>query len=136
MSIEYIFLNEALRDRFIEYARGMGIESSARQDEMDAFLAAVPDDIDEGVAEAIETEYELLMEEQDGLLEKEEDWLTQDVMGIPYTLADGRQCVIHFKGDIGRRLGEHFTPEEIQSLVTAIAQCLENPVDGPLCKIT
>ncbi len=135
MSIEYVFLSEDLRDRFVRFLGDMGVASSARQDEMDAFLAEVPDDLDDQVSEAIEDEYELLMKEQDGLFEAEEGWLSQDVMGVPCTLADGTQCVIRIQGDLARRLGEHFTPEEIRELVAVIAEGVENPVDGPLCKL-
>ena len=135
MSIEYLFLNEALRDRFVQFTLTKGIASQVRTDAMDGFVAELPDDLDEVVSDAIDTEYELLMKEEDVLAESEEGWITTEAMGVPVTLADGRPCVIRIHGPIIRRLSEHFTPEEIRSLVSAIAQSVENPIDGPICKM-
>jgi hypothetical protein len=134
MSIEYIFFNETFRDRFVQFVLAKGIASQIREDKMDGFLVDLPEDLNEVVSDAIETEYELLMNEQEVLAKSEEGWVTQQVMGVTVTLADGRPCVIRIHGAITRRLSEHFTPEEIHSLVSAIAQSVENPIDGPLCQ--
>jgi hypothetical protein len=56
------------------------------------------------------------------------------VMGVEIKLADGRSCMVRIDGPIGRRLSEHFSPEEIHGLVSAIAQSIENPAEGPLCR--
>jgi len=134
MSIEYIFFNEALGKRFVQFVAEQGISGQMRQDEMDAFVVRLPEDLDEELSDAIEDEYDVLMREQMVLAETEEGWATRQVMGVDITRADGSRGVVRIEGAIGRRLSEHFTPEEIHELVSAIAESLENPVDGPLCR--
>jgi hypothetical protein len=134
MSVEYIFFNEALRDRFVQFAQDRGVAGETREDEMDGFVVRLPEDVADAVSDAIEDEYEALMNEQRILAESEEGWATRQVLGVTVTLADGRPCNVRIEGPISRRLSEHFTPEEIHTLVTAIAHSIENPVDGPLCR--
>jgi hypothetical protein len=50
------------------------------------------------------------------------------------TLADGTTRAIRIPPPIARRLFEHFTPEEVHGIATAIAESVENPIDGPLCR--
>ncbi len=134
MSIEYVFFNEALLDRFVKFVSTEGIVTLSRRDEMEGFVVELPDDLADTVSDAIEAEYDLLMKEQMLLAESEDGWFIHQAMGVTVTLADGRPCVIRLHGPIGRRLSEHFTPEEIHALVSSIAKSIENPIDGPLCK--
>ncbi len=134
MSIEFVFFNEALRDRFVQFVLDKGIACQGRKDMMDGFLAELPEDYDEAMSDIIETEYDLLLKEQMVLAESEEGDVTQQVLGVTVTLSDGLPCVIRIHGPLGRRLSEHFTSEEIHTLVSAIAESIENPIDGPLCR--
>lgn len=135
MGIEYIFFHEALRDRFACFAQGRNVTCQVRRDAMDGFVAELPEELDEKLLDAVDSEYELLMLEQERLAESEEGWVTQDVMGVDITLADGSVCVVKIPDAIVRRLSEHFTPEEIHQLVSAIARSVEDPVDTPICRL-
>lgn len=134
MSIEYIFFNEALIERFLRFVAGQGVAGEVRHDEMDGYVVRLPEGFGDEVEDAIEDEYDALMREQMLLAETEEGWDTHQVMGVEITRADGSRSTVRIEGAIGRRLSEHFTPEEILELVSAIAGSLENPVEGPLCK--
>lgn len=134
MSIEYIFFNEALSERFLQFVAGQGVAGEVRHDEMDGYVVRLPEGFGDEVEDAIEDEYDALMREQMLLAETEEGWDTHQVMGVEITRADGSCSTVRIEGAIGRRLSEHFTPEEILELVSAIASSLENPVEGPLCK--
>jgi hypothetical protein len=135
MGIEYIFFIESFRDRFVQFVSAQGIACRVRKDEMDGFVAELPEDLDDAVTEAIDAEYESLMQEQEIEAEAEEGWVTGSVMGVSITLADGRPCVVRIPDEIVHRLSEHFSTDEIHSLVSAIAQSVENPFDGPICKL-
>ena len=135
MSIDYIFIHEALRDRFVQFVLARGIACQARKDQMDGFIAALPEDLDDPVAEAVDAEYESLMDEQEALAESDEEWLTSNVMGVEIKLADGRPCVVRIPNVFIRRLTENFAPEELHTLVSAIANSVENPADGPICRM-
>jgi hypothetical protein len=134
MSVEYIFFNEGLRDRFVAFIHTKGVMSQVRDDEVEGFVVRVPEEIDDAVSDAIEEEYDALMHEQILLAENDESWATRQVMGVEIRLADGKSCMVRIDGAIGRRLSEHFSPEEIHELVSAIAQSIENPAEGPLCR--
>ncbi len=134
MSIEYVFFDAALRDRFVAFVAARGLAAGARENEIDGFLVELPEDIPDDLSDAIEAEYDALMKEQMVRAETDEDWATRQVMGVGVTLANGESRMVRIEGAMGRRLSEHFTPEEIHELVTAIAQSIENPLDGPLCR--
>lgn len=134
MSFEYMFFNEALRDRFVAFATGNGIASTVRQDEIDGFVVELPDDLDDALEETIEAEYDSLMEEQMLLAESDADLISHHVAGVNVTLSDGTTRAVRIPPPIARRLFEHFSPGEVHEIATAIAESVENPVDGPLCR--
>jgi hypothetical protein len=89
---------------------------------------------DEDTLDAIEQDYETLMEEQLLRAESRPDWVSHQVAGVQITRADGSAAVVRLPATIARGLLENFSTDEIHALVTAIAHSLEHPVDGPLCK--
>ena len=134
MDSEYMFFDEALRDRFMNFVAARGIASTVRKDEIAGFVVALPDGLDDALEEAIEAEYESIMDEQMLLAESDEDLVSHAVAGVMVTLADGTTRSVRIPPPIARRLFEHFTPEEVHEIATAIAQSVENPIDGPLCR--
>lgn len=134
MGFEYMFFDEPLRDRFVSFAGGHGVTCEVRADVIAGFVVEVPDDLPEAAMDALDGEYETLMNEQMMQAESTEGWVTHQVAGVNVTLADGRSFVVRLPGPIARQLLENFTPDEVQSLVTAIAESIEHPIDGPLCK--
>lgn len=133
MGNEYIFFDEALRDRFVQFVSARSISCQARQDTMEGFLVELPDELDEDVSDAIEAQYQTLMDEQMVLAESKEGWVSHQVAGVAITRPDGSTCVVRLPADIARPLLENFSPEQIHALVFAIANSLDNPVNGPLC---
>ncbi len=133
MSSEYIFFDEALRDRFVRFLTERGIACASRSDEIAGSVVEFPDDLPDEVLDAIEAEYETLLDEQMTQAPARDGWVTHAAVGISVTLADGRAHQVRLPPDIARRLLERFSVDEVHELVTAIARSLENPVDGPLC---
>jgi hypothetical protein len=132
--MEYVFFNPNLQARFIQIVAGMGISSQVREDAMEGSVVALSDDLTDEQMDSLETEYDLLMDEQMDLAESEDGWVTHQAMGVDVTLDDGRTCTIRLKSEMARRLSENFSPEEIHELINDIAQSIQNPIDGPLCK--
>ena len=54
---EYIFFDEELRQRFVDYARAHGVDCTLPPDDM-GLLAATPEDIDETVSDELDTYYD------------------------------------------------------------------------------
>lgn len=134
MDSEYMFFDEALRDRFLRFVAARGIASTVRKDEIAGFVVALPDGLDDALEEEIEAEYETIMDEQMLLAESDEGLVSHAVAGVTVTLADGTTRPVRIPPPIARRLFEHFTAEEVHEIATAIAQSVENPIEGPLCR--
>ena len=134
MGFEYMFFDEALRDRFVTFVSLHGIASTVRQDEIAGFVVELPDGLDDAQQEAVEDEYDSIMDEQMLLAESGDELVSHHVAGVTVTLADGTTRTIRIPPPIARRLLEHFTPEEVHEIATAFAQSIENPIDGPLCR--
>lgn len=134
MNLEFMFFDDALRDRFVGFLSGRGIASSVRRDEIAGSVVELAGELADEAADEVEAEYEALMDEQMVLAETQEGWVSHRVAGVTVALADGRSCTVRLPPALAGRLLEHFTPEEVHDLVQAIALSVENPLDGPLCR--
>lgn len=133
MGFEYMFFNEVLRDRFIAFVAGHGVTSMMRQDPIAGFVVELPDGLADDLQDTIEGEYDTIMDEQMLLAEADEELVSHHAFGITVTLEDGTTRTVRIPPPIARRLLEHFTPDEVHEITTAIVQSAENPVDGPIC---
>ncbi|MHB0974647.1 MAG: hypothetical protein ACYC0P_10425 [Thiobacillus sp.] len=134
MGLEYMFFDEALRDRFVAFASGHGIASTARPDEIAGFVVTLPDGLADELQDALEAEYESIMDAQMLLAESDAELVSHHAAGTTVTLTNGTTRAVRIPPPLARRLLEHFTSDEIHELVTAIARSVENPVGGPLCR--
>ena len=134
MTNDYIFFDSGLCDRFLRFVIAHGIQGEMRTDNMDGFVVAVPDDLANDIEEALEQEYESLMDEQRELVDAAESETTHSLMGVGATLPDGREISVRIPAAYARRLYAQFSLEEIRELVSAIAADVINPSDGPLCR--
>lgn len=134
MATEFIFFDAALRDRFVQFAAKHGIESSVRSDPIADHVVMLPDHLDDEVADALEKEYDLLMDEQMALVNDSDDHDARDLMGVGVALPDGTECTVRLPAKLARRLFDAFSPEEIHELVEAIAASVANPIAGPICR--
>ncbi|MBI3430834.1 MAG: hypothetical protein HY018_01320 [Hydrogenophilales bacterium] len=134
MAVEYMFFDEALRDRFVAFAAARGIAGTVRKDEIDGFVVALPDGMDDALEEALEAEYDAIMDEQMLRAESDAELVSHAAAGVTVTLADGSTRTVRIPPPIARRLFEHFTPEEVHEIATAIAHSVENPIEGPICR--
>jgi len=134
MATEYIFFDPALRDRFTSFVAARGIDFSVRPDTIAGFVVDLPDDLADSLAEAVEAEYDALMDQQRELVEAMDGDEARDLMGVDVTLADGRTLTVRLPAAQARRLFAHFDSEEIHALVAAIAESVLDPVDAPLCR--
>jgi hypothetical protein len=129
-----MFFDEALRDRFVAFALGHGITSTVRPDEIAGVVVELPDGLADDLQDTIEAEYDAIMDEQMLLAESDAELVSHHAAGTTVTLTDGTTRTIRIPPQVARRLFEHFTADEIHEIVTAIAQSMENPIDGPICR--
>lgn len=133
MGFEYMFFNEALRDRFMAFVSGHGIASTMRQDTIAGFVVELPDGLADDLQDTVDDEYDSIMNEQMLLAEADEELVSHHAFGVTVTLEDGTTRAVRIPPAVARRLLEHFTPDEVHEIATAIVQSAENPIDGPIC---
>jgi response regulator RpfG family c-di-GMP phosphodiesterase len=131
---EYVFFDESLSRRFAQFARDQGLAAGVHVDEMDNYVVALPDEVDDDLDDRLEAEYDALMDEQRSLIEADEGDEARHLMGVTVTLPDGNARLVRLPADYGQRLCQHFSPQEIHDIVSAIARELADPVSGPLCR--
>ncbi|WJW76122.1 hypothetical protein QVG61_03240 [Thiohalobacter sp. IOR34] len=129
--LEYAFFDTGLRERFVRFVRGRGIDCQLADDGREVLLVRIADDIDETHADEIDGCYDRLLGEQAGLFEDE---LEKSVAGIRIQLGDGRPCTVRFRPDLLSRALECLSLEEFQELLQAVVRAVENPDDGPICR--
>lgn len=134
MGFEYMFFDEALRDRFVDFASERGVKSTVRKDEIAGFVVELPDGLADTLQDEIDAEYESIMDEQRQLAESDEELVTHHAAGLTVKLADGTSRAIRIPPPIARRLLEHFTTDEVHEIATAIAESAVNPIEGPICR--
>lgn len=130
---EYILFDAVLCQRFLKFLADHGLPAACRLDQIEGFVVTAPDGLPDEVEQAVEDEYQALMAEQVTLLETAGTG-GRSLMRIGATLADGSTCIVQLPAVHGRRLFAHFSVEEIQELVSAIAQSALNPAEGPICR--
>jgi hypothetical protein len=133
--MEYMFFDAALRDRFVEHARGLGVACTLHADSMGGLVVGVPEDLSGDKEAEIEACYDALQEEQSGLVDQSEGGLKKHLAGFRLELPDGQSTLVALQPDFANRLLDCFSLEEIQALFAAVAMSALRPQDGPLCQM-
>jgi hypothetical protein len=131
--MEYIFFDANLRDSFVKHANGLGVACDSRDDSM-GLVVAVPEDLDDGLMDAIENYYDELEQEQSRLMSEAEGGLKM-LAGLKFVLPDGAECMVPLQPDVAKRLLSCFSLEEIQALFSTVARSALDPKEGHLCAI-
>jgi hypothetical protein len=129
----YIFFDDGLRTRFVEFVQARGVRHTEEPDPMGTSVIGIPEDVDEALYETIEAYYEELSAMQEQLLDGTTDGLEINRAGVRVTLSDGRPCMVRLDPEIVRRLLTVLSFDELQDLVATIARAAEDPDDGPCC---
>jgi len=130
---EYIFFDTALRDRFMAYAESRGVSCTMQDDNM-GMVVAVPEDLAEDTAKALERYYDELEDEQTELIAEEDGGLRQ-LEGFRYQLPDGQPCRVSLQPEIANRLLAAFSMPEIQAMFETVAHSALHPGEEHLHKI-
>lgn len=130
---EYIFFDAGLRDRFVEYASGQGVECELRDDTM-GLVVAIPEEVGEELLDALEAWYDELQEQQADLMSRREGGLGK-LAGFKLALPDGQTCMVPLPADMASRLLASFSLEEIQVMFETVARSALDPKESHLCEI-
>ncbi len=129
--LEYVFFDEAIRAKFVEFLRERGVEVECGDEA--GCIAAIPEDLDDELADEIDACYEVLLQETAELLEQGEDAMEKNVAGVTFQLSDGTPCTVRLDPELVARILNCVTMEEFRDMVQLIASGVENPDNRPLC---
>ena len=130
--MEYILFDAGLRDSFVLYAQGKGVDCVLQDDSM-GLVVAVPEDLDDEAMDALEARYDALQQDQ-SRMELSEGGLKR-LAGFRFDLPDGRSCMVPVQTEMASRLLASFSLEEIQALFGAVARRALNPDEDRLCQM-
>jgi hypothetical protein len=133
MSLEFVFFDESSLGHFVGLLEQRGVPWKRHSDSMDGSVVSFPDALPDALLDEVVSRYDALMAQASAAAEFDPNLVENRVLGVDVTLADGRPRTVRLDGATGNLLLRHFTPQEAQRLVQAIARSLEAPVDGPLC---
>jgi hypothetical protein len=71
MSIDYVFFDEGLRDRFIDFVSRQGVATEVRRDAMAGYVVQLSEDIHDHLLALIEDAHDALMHEEIRLAQAE-----------------------------------------------------------------
>jgi hypothetical protein len=108
------------------------VQCTATEDHL-GLVVAIPEDLPDVLSDELEEHYDELQIEQADLSKSAGD--LNRLAGFNFTLPDGQSRILPVQTEMANRLLAHFSLEEIQGLLNAVAECTVNPKDEHLCKI-
>jgi len=132
--LEYVLFSEQLRDRFTEWLDKNGVVYRTAGDDGE-LLVFVDEDLDEDVQDRIDEQYDLLLEESARIADVEDD--SPDavhVVGIQFQRSDGSVGLVRITPELANRLHRCLDMVELQTFVQTVAEAVESPDSGPLCR--
>jgi hypothetical protein len=131
--LEYILFHEQSLNQFVAWLEQHAIPFEKRQDEM-GLLVAVPDNLDDKTTEAIEMFYEKLLTESEHLLVEAGMGAEKHAAALTIRLRDGRTIYASVPPALLNRVLSAISVQELNQLVEAIVDSIENPDDRPFCQ--
>lgn len=130
--LEYVFFDEAIRDKFVAFVAEKGVEHRIAED---GFTVEVSEEIDDAMGDAIDHCYETLLQETAELMEQGDDALEKNVAGVQVQLSDGTICTVRLDPDLVGRILGCLSMEELRDMVQEVAHWVELKDNSPLCHV-
>ena len=132
--LEYVLFAERLRDCLTSWLDDNGIDyrTAGKGEEL---LVLIDEDIDENTQDRIDEQYDLLLEESARIADEQDD--SPDavhLVGIQFQRSDGVTGHVRITPELANRLHRCLDMVELQAFVQTVAEAVQHPDDGPLCK--
>lgn len=133
--LDYIFFNKETCYLFEKSAKSSGIKTIVDCAD-DGFTVRLPEDSDEVVLEKLEDYYDELMDMDRSLAETEQVDSAENFhsAGITIQLKDGRNVYAKVSPELLNRVLQSISTDELNTLVCAITEAVENPDVRGLCQ--
>ena len=133
--LEYVFFNEKPMNLFQVYLEQKGVSVSSTSNE-ENFEIAIPEELDDGLIDAIEDYYDELTDMDQQLVEEAlgSNENNYHMASILVTLSDGRSSNADVSPELLSKIMQVITPQELGEIVEAIVGAVENPDDRSFCQ--
>jgi len=131
--LEFVFFDRRPYDKFAEFARSMGLEPGCRVTDHDEYLIELPEDLDAGILDRVEEQYDRMMGLSEELMAESDDD-HYSAAGVQVRLPDGSEIVASVEPAMLRRILSVLSYEELGEFVDSIAASALNPDHRPICR--
>lgn len=134
--LEFIFFHHDISKLFTDSIDGLGIEYQT-EDDGETITVSVSEDVDDELVERIEDEYDRLLDLSRDQTDSEEGESRRNYQkaSLLITLKNGDISYAHIDMDIINRVLRSISTDELNRLIEAIADAVENPDDRSYCQI-
>lgn len=137
--LDYIFFNDKLNDKFVQFLQDNNIPFSQEQDDsfgtVQGSIIGISEDISEDTLDELQNLYDILQKKQEQILENSDESLITNVAGMEVALKDDKICTLKVDPEIVSKMLTVVSFEELQSFVEDVTQCVQNPISKPACKM-
>ena len=131
--LEYIFFHKQLLEQFVEQLERLNIPCETRDDAM-GLVAGVSDDLDDALVEQVDEVYDALMDDAEKLFDVDEKTDEMQSAAFCIKLKNGDSVDAPINTALLKRILTVLSYEELNELVKAIVDSVENPDHRPFCQ--
>lgn len=136
---EYTFFDANIASSFAKQCESMGFNVEQRAEESptgeNLFEVLILDAMNDEQAEQIEEIYsDMLFGEQAAQIEGNDGEAIADVCGVQVQLVSGAFTTVAIHPKIMNKILSVLTIDELQKFLAQVAEDIENPKDGPICR--
>lgn len=138
-NLEYTFFDQKFADEFVQKCAQIGLEADVRKDESptgeDLFEIKITSALTDEQIDQVEEWYsDILFGGQAAEIEGVEDEMVADACGVQVTLSTGVVTTVAIHPTIMNKILSVLTIEELQKFLSQVAEDIEFPKQGPICK--
>ena len=134
--LEFIFFHQNISKLFTDFIAGLGIEYRVKGD-AETITVSVSEDAEDRLVEQIEDEYDRLLDLSRDQTDNEEGESRQNYQkaSLLISLKTGEKSYAHVDVNVINRILRTISTDELNQLIEAIADAVENPDDRSYCQI-
>lgn len=134
--LEFVFFHQSICTLFTDFLAELGIDYQINLDD-EHIIVSVPEDADDELIEQLEEKYDQLLDLSRDQTDTDEGQHAENYQkaSLLITLNDGGKSYAHVDMDIVNRALRMISTEELNRLIEAVVDAVENPDDRSYCQI-
>jgi len=134
--LEFIFFHHNICKLFTDFTTARGIEYHTTEDD-ETITVSVSEDLDDDLIEQLEDEYDRLLDLSRDQTDSDEGESRENYQkaSLLITLKNGEISYAHVDMDIINRIMRTISTDELNQLIEAVADAVENPDDRSYCQV-